>query len=60
MYFSTKNEGEIAAYVEGKGKAHIFQADFFEKDWAGKIAPSHYDLVYDYTVCRRLHSHEMT
>lgn len=50
MYFSDKNEDEIAVYLANKGKVHIFQADFFETDWAGRDAPAQYDLVYDYTV----------
>lgn len=50
MYFSDKNEDEVAAYLANKGEVRIFQADFFETDWAGRDAPAQYDLVYDYTV----------
>jgi len=50
MYFSHKSEDEVAAYLANRGEVHIFQADFFEEDWAGRDAPPQYDLVYDYTV----------
>ena len=50
MYFSTHSGEEVITHAEHRGEAHFFQADFFEKDWAGSDAPSQYDLVYDYTV----------
>jgi hypothetical protein len=54
MYFSTQVEEEITEYRAQRGEVHFFQADFFEKDWAGRDVPSQFDLVYDYTVsgCR--------
>jgi hypothetical protein len=50
MYFSTQNNEEIAVRQQSQGDARFFQADFFDKDWAGRDAPKQFDLVYDYTV----------
>lgn len=50
MSFSSESAEETAMHASNQGEARFFQADFFEEDWAGRDAPSHYDLVYDYTV----------